>query len=148
MTTNLGNDEINWNTIPGLYGEDNTLTNTDSNGETAENEEKSPSQENQNQEEIPDVSDTVDDADKTNGGNVSDKETSQDGNSITKNDKSQAVEASSILGYYTVKKGDTLSQISCDFYQSVKYTELICKANNIRDVDTIFEGQVLVMPKK
>ena len=145
VTTNLGDDESNGNTIPGLYGEDDTLTNAGSNGVTAENEEKSPSQENQNQEEVPDVSDTVDD---TNGGNISDKETSQDGNNSTKNDKSQAVEASSILGYYTVKKGDTLSQISCDFYQSVEYTELICKANNIRDVDTIFEGQVLVMPKK
>lgn len=157
------NDRKNERTTPDLI-------NIDGQEETAEpsNQEE---QGRKNQEKIPDVSDTGDDTDKTDGnisggdtnktggdisgsdtnktgGNISGKETSQDGNSSTKKDKSQTVEASSILGYYTVKKGDTLSQISCDFYQSVEYTELICKANNIYDVDTIFEGQVLVMPKK
>lgn len=63
-------------------------------------------------------------------------------------DKKQAVQAAAIQEYYTVKKGDTLSQISCDFYHSVSYTELICEANDIHDADAIFEGQVLAIPKK
>lgn len=77
----------------------------------------------------------------------SDNESNKEGAKAS-DDKNHAVQTSAIQGYYTVKKGDTLSQISCEFYHSVSYTELICEANDIHDADAIFEGQVLAMPKK
>lgn len=41
---------------------------------------------------------------------------------------------------YTVKKGDTLSQIAVDYHTTVK--ELVAK-NNIKNVDLIYVGQKL-----
>lgn len=81
--------------------------------------------------------------DNESGNNENDNEGAE-----VSDDNNQAVQTSAIQEYYTVKKGDTLSQISCDFYHSVSYTELICEANDIHDADAIFEGQVLAIPKK
>lgn len=110
---------------------DNSIEKTEGNGKVAENNKKDDS------------------AVKTEDGGAS--ATPDNGvDTAQSNDESAdtAVPASMILGYYTVKKGDTLSQISCHYYQTTGYVDMICRANDLRDVDTIYVGQVLVLPRE
>lgn len=48
--------------------------------------------------------------------------------------------------YYTVKKGDTLAGISRKMYASDQYTRQIAQANDLADVNEIYEGQRLLIP--
>lgn len=54
---------------------------------------------------------------------------------------------STIGGYYTVKRGDTLAGISKKMYQSYNYIEAIAEANGIENVDEIYPGQILEIPQ-
>lgn len=47
---------------------------------------------------------------------------------------------------YTVRKGDTLANISLSLYSTRDYVEIICEMNNIEDPDVIYEGMVLELP--
>ena len=47
---------------------------------------------------------------------------------------------------YTVRKGDTLVNISIGLYNDQDYVDLICELNNIDDPDLIYEGMVLELP--
>lgn len=62
-----------------------------------------------------------------------------------------AAAGSKIISEYTVKKGDTLSQIAKDFYGSggAQYYKLIQEANKdlIKDVNLIYPGQVFKIPE-
>jgi len=47
---------------------------------------------------------------------------------------------------YVVKRGDTLTQISEDYYGTIGKLDDICKANDISPEDIIYAGQVIVLP--
>ena len=47
---------------------------------------------------------------------------------------------------YTVRKGDTLANISLSLYDSRDYVDTICEINDIEDPDVIYEGMVLELP--
>ena len=49
---------------------------------------------------------------------------------------------------YMVKPGDTLAQICKEEYGSVELLYYICELNQLKDVDSIFVGQELILPKK
>ena len=48
--------------------------------------------------------------------------------------------------YYTIVYGDTLSSIAYAKYGSIEFAENIAKANNLDEVDKIYEGQKIVLP--
>ena len=48
--------------------------------------------------------------------------------------------------HYTVRKGDTLANISLSLYSTRDYVEIICEMNDIEDPDIIYEGMVLELP--
>lgn len=48
--------------------------------------------------------------------------------------------------YYTVKRGDTLENISVNFYGSKKMIGEICNVNGLTDGNLIIEGQKLLLP--
>ncbi|MES0342122.1 MAG: LysM peptidoglycan-binding domain-containing protein [Candidatus Humimicrobiaceae bacterium] len=56
---------------------------------------------------------------------------------------------SKFIAEYTVKKGDTLSAIAKKYYGSATKPlwEVIQKANNIKDANLIYPGQVFKIPK-
>ena len=47
---------------------------------------------------------------------------------------------------YTVRKGDTLVNISIGLYDTQDYVDVICEMNGIDDPDLIYEGMVLELP--
>jgi LysM repeat protein len=47
---------------------------------------------------------------------------------------------------YVVKRGDTLTQISEDYYGTIQRLEDICETNNLSPEDVIYAGQVIVLP--
>lgn len=47
---------------------------------------------------------------------------------------------------YTVRKGDTLANISLSLYDSRSYVDTICEINDISDPDMIYEGMILELP--
>ena len=49
---------------------------------------------------------------------------------------------------YTVRKGDTLVNLSIGLYDTMEYVDLICELNGIDDPDLIYEGMVLELPEK
>lgn len=76
----------------------------------------------------------------------------QDGGDTSSTGQTSATEESketwnSIGGYYTVKRGDTLAGISKKMYQSYNYIEMIAEANGIENVDEIYPGQILEIPR-
>lgn len=66
---------------------------------------------------------------------------------VENGDVEQSVSASANPGIrYTVRKGDTLVNISIGLYDSMEYVDLICEMNGIDDPDLIYEGMVLELP--
>lgn len=61
--------------------------------------------------------------------------------------ESQDVSADKLPGKYTVKEGDTLFLIAEKYYKDGSKFDLIAKANNLNDVNTIETGQVIEIPK-
>lgn len=49
---------------------------------------------------------------------------------------------------YIVKSGDTLAGICKAFYGSVEFLHYICELNQLKDIDSIYAGQELILPKK
>ena len=81
--------------------------------------------------------------------------TSQEGTSEMGEDTSEADESTSESAKttnvttskrYTVRKGDTLANISLSLYDSRDYVDTICEINDIEDPDVIYEGMVLELP--
>ena len=68
---------------------------------------------------------------------------SEDGESATESAKTTNVTTSK---RYTVRKGDTLANISLSLYDSRDYVDTICEINDIEDPDVIYEGMVLELP--
>ena len=54
--------------------------------------------------------------------------------------------ADSSARYYTVKKGDSLMSISKAVYHTTAMIPEICNANQIENMDMIYEGQQLLLP--
>ncbi|WP_294787683.1 LysM peptidoglycan-binding domain-containing protein [uncultured Eubacterium sp.] len=54
--------------------------------------------------------------------------------------------AQSSARYYTVKKGDSLRSISKAVYHTTQKVQDICNANQIENMDMIYEGQQLLLP--
>lgn len=48
--------------------------------------------------------------------------------------------------YYTIVYGDTLSSIAYEKYGSIEFAENIAMANNLDEVDKIYEGQKILLP--
>jgi len=61
----------------------------------------------------------------------------------------KAAKGTKFLAEYTVKKGDTLSAIAKKYYGSATKPmwEVIQKANNIKDANLIYPGQVFKIPE-
>ena len=57
-----------------------------------------------------------------------------------------AAVSKSTAKHYTVRKGDTLANISLSLYSTRDYVEIICEMNDIEDPDVIYEGMVLELP--
>ena len=49
---------------------------------------------------------------------------------------------------YIVKAGDTLAQICKEVYGSVELLHYVCELNQLKDIDSIYAGQELILPKK
>lgn len=49
---------------------------------------------------------------------------------------------------YIVKSGDTLAKICKEVYGSVELLYYVCELNQLKNVDSIYAGQELVLPKK
>ncbi len=49
---------------------------------------------------------------------------------------------------YMVQPGDTLAQICKKVYGSVELLNYVCELNQLKDVDSIYAGQELILPKK
>ncbi len=48
--------------------------------------------------------------------------------------------------YYVIQSGDTLTSISLQMYDSIKYIDAIAEANGITPEDKIYEGQEIIIP--
>ena len=70
--------------------------------------------------------------------NLEDKESSED-------EAKPAVNVTATKRY-TVRKGDTLVNISLGLYDDRDYVDIICEMNGIEDPDVIYEGMVLELP--
>lgn len=112
--------------------------------DTARTEESSYSQENNSGQEVKTSEETTTTDIKSSMGQT------LENRGITKEetDTEESKETwSSISGYYTVKRGDTLAGISKKMYQSYNYIETIAEANGIENVDEIYPGQILEIPQ-
>ena len=49
---------------------------------------------------------------------------------------------------YIVKAGDTLAQVCKEVYGSVELLYYVCELNQLKDIDSIYVGQELILPKK
>lgn len=49
---------------------------------------------------------------------------------------------------YIVKSGDTLAKVCKEVYGSVELLYYVCELNQLKDVDSIYVGQELILPKK
>lgn len=59
---------------------------------------------------------------------------------------SQQSNGQSVAQYYTIKRGDTLTSISTQYYgNSAKIAE-ICNANGMSEDETIYPGQIILLP--
>ena len=65
---------------------------------------------------------------------------------ITKEDTSTK-ETSSKATTYTIKRGDTLGEISMKFYKTKAYVKKIMELNKIENQDTIYAGQTIKLPE-
>lgn len=60
--------------------------------------------------------------------------------------QSSNADTQSSARYYTVKKGDSLMSISKAVYHTTQKVQDICNANQIENMDMIYEGQQLLLP--
>ena len=63
-------------------------------------------------------------------------------------ESSDAAAASALAGYteYTIREGDTLSSISIRYYGDMSHVVEICKINSLKEEDTIYPGQKILLP--
>lgn len=66
----------------------------------------------------------------------------------TQQEAQEDVSTDKLPGKYTVKQGDTLFLIAEKYYKDGNQFDLIAKANNLNDVNTIEAGQVIEIPKQ
>jgi nucleoid-associated protein YgaU len=61
-------------------------------------------------------------------------------------EEATAAASGTVYKHYTVRRGDTLANISLSLYDSRDYVDTICEINDIEDPDVIYEGMVLELP--
>ena len=94
------------------------------------------------------ITDNGDESDVT-GSALNNGENSQeaDVDVFTQEEPDDVTESWSYIGnQYTVQQGDTLAGISMKIYQSYDYIEKLAEANQIKNLDEIYPGQVLDIP--
>lgn len=64
----------------------------------------------------------------------------------TQKETSAKIEPVAEPTFYTIKQGETLSDISRAIYNNVTMVDDIMKANDIEDPDKVYEGQKIVLP--
>ena len=47
---------------------------------------------------------------------------------------------------YTIQPGDTMTRISVKNYGTIKKIKEICELNNMSETDTIYPGQIILLP--
>lgn len=57
-----------------------------------------------------------------------------------------SAQASALVNYYEIKKGDTLVGISMSFYGTLSMVEEICRLNHIENPNAIYTGQKIRLP--
>ncbi len=75
--------------------------------------------------------------------NASQSQTEQGNTAKT---ETTSTDTQSSARYYTVKKGDSLMSISKAVYHTTQKVQDICNANQIENMDMIYEGQQLLLP--
>lgn len=92
--------------------------------------------------ETEDTVDSGDDHESSTEGENSSSETNME------TDSAESAMTTNITAtkHYTVRKGDTLVNLSLGLYNSRDYVDIICEMNNIEDPDLIYEGMVLELP--
>lgn len=73
-------------------------------------------------------------------------EQSQEGQGNSSQAESANADTQNSARYYTVKKGDSLMSISKAIYHTTQKVQDICNANQIENMDMIYEGQQLLLP--
>lgn len=73
-------------------------------------------------------------------------EQSQEGQGNSSQAESANADTQNSARYYTVKKGDSLMSISKAVYHTTQKVQDICNANQIENMDMIYEGQQLLLP--
>lgn len=70
-----------------------------------------------------------------------------DSEKTTGNENNVRSEETSASGKtYIIRPGDTLYQISMEKYGSMETVAEICRMNNMSESDTIYPGQIIVLP--
>lgn len=88
-------------------------------------------------------------SDKNNSQDVQSQkgaEQSQEGQGSSSQAESANADTQNSARYYTVKKGDSLMSISKAVYHTTQKVQDICNANQIENMDMIYEGQQLLLP--
>lgn len=88
-------------------------------------------------------------SDKNNSQDVQSQkgaEESQEGQGNSSQAESANADTQNSARYYTVKKGDSLMSISKAVYHTTQKVQDICNANQIENMDMIYEGQQLLLP--
>lgn len=88
-------------------------------------------------------------SDKNNSQDVQSQkgaEQSQEGQDNSSQAESANADTQNSARYYTVKKGDSLMSISKAVYHTTQKVQDICNANQIENMDMIYEGQQLLLP--
>ncbi len=93
------------------------------------------------------------DAQRQSGQNAGQAAQNQENTNQTKQEQGNSSQAESANAdtqnstrYYTVKKGDSLMSISKAVYHTTQKVQDICNANQIENMDMIYEGQQLLLP--
>ena len=70
-----------------------------------------------------------------------------DSEKVTETENNTQSEETSARGTtYIIRPGDTLYQISVEKYGSMEAVAEICRMNNMSESDTIYPGQIIVLP--
>ena len=77
---------------------------------------------------------------------AADNQSAQNTDQTAQNQSNNNQNAQSSARYYTVKKGDSLRSISKAVYHTTQKVQDICNANQIENMDMIYEGQQLLLP--
>lgn len=127
--------------VAGNVERQNVITNEEA--KEGENQEKSTSTEKSPAEEGKSDANFVDNTKENQDAADSTKETQEKTENATQETSAEVAEQ-----YHTVTKGETLEDISIQYYGVSSMIKSICNANGIKNSDQIFPGQKILIPQK